>query len=76
VIPARAVLTELARGFLLVRENDRERAIRFAVTFLRERSAKAGRPAAAPYPVAPPGQRALARTPRGAVERFDPRRPR
>ena len=76
VIPARAVLTELARGFLLVRENDRERAVRFAVTFLKERSAKTGRPAALPYPSPPPGQRALARVPRGAIERFDPRRPR
>jgi hypothetical protein len=76
VIPARAVLTELARGFLLVRENDRDRAVRFAVTFLKERSERAPRPEAAPYPAVLPGQRALARMPRGAVERIDPRVPR
>jgi len=76
VIPARAVLTELARGFLLVRENDRERAVRFAVTFLKERSERTTPPAPVPYPVALPGQRALGRIARGAVERFDPRAPR
>jgi hypothetical protein len=36
VVPGRAVLTELARGFLLVHETHPERAIRFAETFLRE----------------------------------------
>jgi hypothetical protein len=36
VVPARAVLTELARGFLLVQASDRERAVEFASTFLRE----------------------------------------
>ncbi|MGI0129439.1 MAG: hypothetical protein ACREEC_04700 [Thermoplasmata archaeon] len=38
VVPARAVLTELARGFLLVHESNPDRAIRFAETFLRERA--------------------------------------
>ena len=76
VVPARAVLTELARGFLLVRENDRERALRFAVTFLRERAEPARRPTPAGYPVPSVAQRSLGRSPRGAVERLDPRGPR
>jgi len=73
VVPARAVLTELARGFLLVQNTDRAQALRFAVTFLKER---AGRP--------PPShvesvhrvtmaRLALGRFPQGAVERVDPR---
>jgi hypothetical protein len=74
VIPARAVLTELARGFLLVRENDRARALRFAVTFLKEQ-ADAPRPAPLAYPSAPWAQRGLGRVSRGAVERPDPRGP-
>ncbi|MCI4369180.1 MAG: hypothetical protein L3K09_06430 [Thermoplasmata archaeon] len=45
VVPPRAVLTELCRGFLLVNEVDRERATRFAKGFLRER---AGEPAPRP----------------------------
>jgi hypothetical protein len=40
-IPARAVLTELARGFLLTHDSDPDRASRFAVTFLRERAGRA-----------------------------------
>jgi hypothetical protein len=36
VVPARAVLTELARGFLLVHESNPARAVQFAETFLRE----------------------------------------
>lgn len=39
VVPGRAVLTELARGFLLVHESNPNRAVRFAETFLRECSA-------------------------------------
>jgi hypothetical protein len=73
-VPERAVLTELARGFLLVRENDRERAVRFAMTFLREQSPP--RPVPAPYPRLAPSQGDLGRLPRGAVERFDSRGPR
>ncbi|HXQ94456.1 MAG TPA: hypothetical protein VN864_04725 [Thermoplasmata archaeon] len=38
VVPARAVLTELARGFLMVHETDPDHARRFAQTFLRERA--------------------------------------
>jgi len=71
VVPARAVLTELARGFLLVQETDPAQAVRFAVTFLKER---AGRP--------PPtrvesvhrvtmARLALGRFPQGAVERIE-----
>lgn len=74
VIPARAVLTELARGFLLVREHDRDRALRFAVTFLKEQADRP-RPAPVASPPAPPGQRGFGRVPRGAVERLDPRPP-
>ncbi|MCI4319743.1 MAG: hypothetical protein L3K23_06405 [Thermoplasmata archaeon] len=40
VVPARAVLTELARGFLLVNDTDRRQAARFAATFLKERIAE------------------------------------
>ncbi|MCI4351443.1 MAG: hypothetical protein L3K15_08025 [Thermoplasmata archaeon] len=42
VVPARAVLTELARAFLLVHEIDRKQAARFASTFLKERAAESG----------------------------------
>lgn len=38
VVPARAVLTELARGFLLMQSSDPDRAVEFASSFLRERS--------------------------------------
>ena len=36
IVPARAVLTELARGFLLAQQSHPERAVRFAETFLKE----------------------------------------
>jgi hypothetical protein len=36
VVPARAVLTELARGFLLVQNSDPVHAARFARSFLKE----------------------------------------
>lgn len=36
VVPPRAVLTELARGFLMVHEVNPESARRFAQTFLKE----------------------------------------
>jgi hypothetical protein len=38
IVPQRAVLTELARGFLLAHESDPGQARRFAASFLRERS--------------------------------------
>jgi hypothetical protein len=71
VVPARAVLTELARGFLLVHQSDRDRAVRFATTFLQER---AGRPA--PTRVEPVhnvtmARLSLGRFPQGAVERLE-----
>ena len=49
IVPPRAVLTELARGFLLSHESDPDGARRFAQTFLRERSG----PAPSPPRVAP-----------------------
>jgi hypothetical protein len=49
VVPARAVLTELARGFLMVHETDPDHARQFAQTFLRERSG----PPSPPTRVAP-----------------------
>jgi len=40
VVPARAVLTELARGFLLTQPGDPERAKLFAASFLREQAGR------------------------------------
>jgi hypothetical protein len=42
IVPPRAVLTELARGFLLTQNADPERAKRFASSFLRERAGPPG----------------------------------
>jgi len=42
IVPPRAVLTELARGFLLSQDADPERAKRFATSFLRERAGPPG----------------------------------
>jgi hypothetical protein len=42
IVPPRAVLTELARGFLLSQSADPERAKRFATSFLRERAGPPG----------------------------------
>jgi hypothetical protein len=68
VVPRRAVLTELARGFLLVHESNPGRAVRFAETFLREQAAAAlpervdaSRPVTA-------AQRRLGLLPHGAVD--------
>jgi hypothetical protein len=36
IVPARAVLTELARGFLLVQNSNPEHAAQFARSFLKE----------------------------------------
>jgi hypothetical protein len=69
VVPARAVLTELARGFLLVHETDRDQAVRFALTFLQER---AGRPAPTRIESVhrvTMARLSLGRFPQGAVER-------
>ncbi|HEY1199044.1 MAG TPA: hypothetical protein VGG32_10050 [Thermoplasmata archaeon] len=71
VVPPRAVLTELARGFLLVHQSDPAQAVRFATTFLKER---AGRPP--PTRVESVHSVTMARLslglfPQGAVERLD-----
>jgi hypothetical protein len=68
VVPARAVLTELARGFLLVHESNPDRAVRFAETFLRERAEAADAPAAAPTPRPSPGRLRFGRTSRGSID--------
>jgi hypothetical protein len=49
VVPPRAVLTELARGFLLSHQSDPDGARRFAQTFLKEHAG----PAPPPPRVAP-----------------------
>lgn len=68
VVPTRAVLTELARGFLLVRDSNPDGAVRFAATFLREQ-AGAERPARVEaVPKLTLARLALGRNPRGAVE--------
>jgi hypothetical protein len=68
VVPARAVLTELARGFLLVHETNPMAAVRFAETFLREQTGRhpGSRAEAEPRPTR--ARLALGRFPRGAVE--------
>lgn len=42
IVPARAVLTELARGFLMVQAGDPTRAKEFAATFLKEQAGRSG----------------------------------
>ncbi|MGP8074513.1 MAG: hypothetical protein ACLQD9_08095 [Thermoplasmata archaeon] len=69
IIPARAVLTELARGFLLVRDKDPKRAARFAATFLRERVGAEPPPAARKAVVILPAYAALAHPNRGPIDR-------
>jgi hypothetical protein len=44
VVPPRAVLTELARGFLMSQGSDPESARRFAQTFLKEQAGPAPPP--------------------------------
>lgn len=68
VVPARAVLTELARGFLLVHETNLEQAVRFAETFLKEQTGQLARAPAEPAPKVTRARLALGRFPRGAVE--------
>jgi hypothetical protein len=68
VVPARAVLTELARGFLLVHEHDPTQAVRFAETFLRERSGRTTAPHIESVPKVTLARLSLGRFPRGAVE--------
>jgi len=72
VVPARAVLTELARGFLLVQNTDRAQAVRFATTFLRERAGHPPPEHVEPVHRVTMARLALGRFPQGAVERVDP----
>jgi len=73
VVPARAVLTELARGFLLVHETDRAQAVQFAATFLKERAGRSVPPRVESVPHVTMARLSLGRFPQGAVERIDPR---
>jgi hypothetical protein len=73
VIPARAVLTELARGFLLVQESNPVRARQFALTFLREHAIPEGNERVETPASVTPARRVLGRYPRGAVEPLPPR---
>jgi len=68
IVPARAVLTELARGFLLERDSSPERAVRFAATFLKERSGAPPPQRAEPASNVTLARLALGRAPRGAIE--------
>jgi len=67
IVPARAVLTELARGFLLVHETNPERAVRFAETFLREREGRSASFRAEPVPKVTLARLSLGRHHQGAV---------
>ncbi len=76
VVPARAVLTELARGFLLVQASNPDRALQFATTFVRECSGAAAEARAdATRPVSAPRRR-WGTSDTGPVDptRFPPRR--
>lgn len=68
IVPSRAVLTELARGFLLVHETNTTRAVQFALTFLREREGRPEEPRLVRTPTVTRAQRSLGRLARGAVE--------
>jgi hypothetical protein len=68
VVPARAVLTELARGFLLVQESNPDRARAFAQTFLREREGAGIEARAPPVRKVTLARLALGRVGQGPVE--------
>lgn len=68
VVPARAVLTELARGFLLVHESNPGRAVRFAETFLREQTGASEPGRAQPSRPVTRARLQWGRLPRGAVD--------
>lgn len=72
IVPARAVLTELARGFLLVHETNPSRAVRFAETFLRERAGRPVEARVAPVPKVTLARLSLGRSYRGAIEPSGP----
>jgi len=67
-VPGRAVLTELARGFLLVHQSNPGRAIRFAETFLRECTTEEDPTSSAPVPRVTAARLRWGRLPRGAVD--------
>ena len=68
VVPARAVLTELARGFLLVHDSNPAHAVRFAETFLREQAGGAVPTRIEPVQKVSLARLALGRHYQGAVE--------
>jgi hypothetical protein len=68
VVPARAVLTELARGFLLANESSPDRARAFAQTFLKERSGETLEGRIEPVRKVTLARLALGRNPHGAIE--------
>ncbi len=76
VVPGRAVLTELARGFLLVHASNPDRALQFATTFVRECSGVAAEAREEANRRAPVPRRRWGTTDQGAVEpsTFPPRR--
>ena len=71
VVPARAVLTELARGFLLVHDSDPAQAVRFATTFLKEQAGRTSTARAETVPRVTMARLSLGRFPQGAVERVE-----
>jgi hypothetical protein len=68
VVPPRAVLTELARGFLLLHTSNPERAVRFAETFLKEQVGRVATPRVESVPKLTLARLSLGRFPHGAVE--------
>jgi hypothetical protein len=76
VVPARAVLTELARGFLLVHASNPDRALRFATTFVRECSGTAAAARAEAARRVTPPRRRWGTTDTGPVDpsNFPPKR--
>jgi len=72
IVPERAVLTELARGFLLVHESDRAQAVQFATTFLRECAGRTTPGRVESVHRVTMARLSLGRFPQGAVERLDP----
>jgi hypothetical protein len=73
VVPARAVLTELARGFLLSQQSDPAQAVRFAETFLKERAGRHPPARVESVHSVTMARLALNRFPQGAIERLDRR---
>ncbi|MCI4364520.1 MAG: hypothetical protein L3K10_00420 [Thermoplasmata archaeon] len=76
VVPRRAVLTELARGFLLVHESNPDRARAFAKTFLQEREGSTLPARTENVNKVTLARLGLGKYPRGAVEPLPSRMPR